>query len=230
MEDHAMVRPRFVLPLRLNTVQQRLGIAVALVGGLGCQLSGAAAQAADAGGLAGSGATVAPADAAFFSATLRAREQFDAVVASNAYKAIRALPGVKRALDSLEEQRTMPGSPLAMIETFMQLPENEQAAELLRDMVATDTFVYGEPSCIPLIRLARKLQQAQQTAGAKGLGGSGNGLLGLAGQNHGAGQSGNGVIPRIWQAARALACSSATVAAVKVRCPILRPALACSLP
>jgi hypothetical protein len=160
-----MVRPRFVLPLRLNTVQQRLGIAVALVGWLGCQLSGAAAQAADAGGLAGSGATVAPADAAFFSATLRAREQFDAVVASNAYKAIRALPGVKRALDSLEEQRTMPGSPLAMIETFMQLPENEQAAELLRDMVANDTFVYGEPSCIPLIRLARKLQQAQQAAG-----------------------------------------------------------------
>ncbi|NBX30742.1 hypothetical protein EBR04_09945, partial [bacterium] len=124
-----------------------------------------AATAADAGGLAGSGVTVAPADAAFFSATLRGRQQFDALVASNAYKSIRALPGLKRALDSFEEQRTMPGSPLAMAETFMQLPENEQALDLLRDMASTDTFVYGEPSCVPLIRLARKLQQAQQAAG-----------------------------------------------------------------
>jgi len=128
-----------------------------------CSLS--SATAADAGGLAGSGVTVVPADAAFFSATLRSRQQFDALVASNAYKSIRALPGLKRALDSLEEQRTLPGSPLAMIETFMQLPENEQALDLLRDMVSSDTFVYGEPSCIPLIRLARKLQQAQQAAG-----------------------------------------------------------------
>ncbi|MFM8953772.1 MAG: hypothetical protein ACKOOF_12045 [Planctomycetaceae bacterium] len=121
--------------------------------------------AADAGGLAGSGVTVAPGDAAFFSATLRAREQFDAILASNAYKSIRALPGLKRALESLEEQRTMPGSPLAMIETFMQLPENEQALDLLRDMVSADTFVYGEPSCVPFVRLARRLQQVQQAAG-----------------------------------------------------------------
>ena len=148
---------------RFAPVQLRLCLAAAAIMWLGCGL--VAAEAADAGGLAGSGVTVAPADAAFFSATLRAREQFDALVASNAYKSLLALPGVKRALDSLEEQRTMPGSPLSMIETFMQLPENEQAAEVLRDMVATDTFVYGEPSCIPLIRLARKLQQAQQAAG-----------------------------------------------------------------
>ena len=121
--------------------------------------------AADAGGLAGSGVTVVPADAAFFSATLRLREQFDAILASNAYKSIRALPGLKRALESLEEQRTMPGSPLAMIETFMQLPENEQALDLLRDMVSTDTFVYGEPSCIPFVRLVQRLREAQQAAG-----------------------------------------------------------------
>ena len=153
-----MVPPRFV------AVQLRSCLVAAAFSWLGFGLV-ADGVAADAGGLAGSGVTVVPADAAFFSATLRAREQFDALVASNAYKSLLSLPAVKRALDSLEEQRTMPGSPLAMIETFMQLPENEQAAELLRDMVATDTFVYGEPSCVPLIRLARKLQQAQQAAG-----------------------------------------------------------------
>lgn len=152
-------------PVRSPWFPSRACRAMALAVLTGFGVSGLRAMAADAGGLAGSGVTVAPADAAFFSATLRSREQFDALVASNAYASLRALPGVKRALDSLEEQRVMPGSPLAMIETFMQLPENEQALDLLRDMVSTDTFVYGEPSCIPLIRLARKLQQAQQAAG-----------------------------------------------------------------
>ncbi len=144
-------------------------VLLAAVSGVACFDVSVAAD--DAGRLAGSGVTVAPADAAFFSATLRGKEQVDALVASNAYKALRALPGVTRALDSLEEQRTMPGSPLAMLETFMQLPENEQAVDLLRDMVSTDTFVYGEPSCIPLIRLVRKLQQAQQASGWFGSGG-----------------------------------------------------------
>jgi hypothetical protein len=152
-------------PVRCPWFFSRACRAAALVAASGLAFSTASVAAADAGALAGSGVTVVPADAAFFSATLRSRLQFDALVASNAYKSIRALPGLKRALDSLEEQRTMPGSPLAMIETFMQLPENEQALDLLRDMVSTDTFVYGEPSCIPLIRLARKLQQAQQAAG-----------------------------------------------------------------
>ncbi len=152
-------------PVRCPWFLPRVCCAAALVAASGLACFIPTALAADAGGLAGSGVTVAPADAAFFSATLRSRQQFDALVASNAYKSIRALPGLKRALDSLEEQRTMPGSPLAMIETFMQLPENEQALDLLRDMVSSDTFVYGEPSCIPLIRLVRKLQQAQQAAG-----------------------------------------------------------------
>jgi hypothetical protein len=55
----------------------------------------------------------------------------------------------------------MPGSPFSMAETFMQLPENEQALDVLADMTATDTFVYGEPSCISLLKLVQRLQLAQ---------------------------------------------------------------------
>jgi hypothetical protein len=51
-----------------------------------------------------------------------------------------------------------------MAETFMQLPENEQAVDVLADMVATDTFVYGEPSCISFLRLLQKVQELQGTA------------------------------------------------------------------
>lgn len=59
----------------------------------------------------------------------------------------------------------MPGSPLALVDTLMQLPENEQAITLLRDMVATDTFVYGEPSCVSFWKLVRTVMEAQQRAG-----------------------------------------------------------------
>ncbi len=107
---------------------------------------------------------MAPADAAFFTATLRAREQVDLLVGSRAWASLLELPVVKRALDSLDEQRTTPGSPLALVETLMQLPVNADALALLSDMVATDTFLYGEPSCISFVQLTTKLQQAFRPA------------------------------------------------------------------
>jgi hypothetical protein len=120
--------------------------------------------------LSESGVAIVPGDAAFLSATLRGREQYDRLVKSNAWAAILDLPAVRRGLDSLEEQRTMPGSPFSMVDTFMQLPENAQAAELLADMVATDTFVYGEPSCIGFLKLLQKVQTVQAAAPLEAIG------------------------------------------------------------
>ncbi len=118
--------------------------------------------------LTNAGVATVPADAAFLFSSLRLKEQFDAIVGSNAFAAIRGLPAVKRAFDSWEEQKEMPGSPVSMFLTFLELPENEQAVELLADMVATDTFVYGEPSCVAFVKLLRKLQQAQQAGAIAG--------------------------------------------------------------
>jgi hypothetical protein len=139
---------------------------------LGGPLLHRAAPAAEAVPLAATGVAIVPADAAFFSATLRAREQYDLLVGSRAWQSLMDLPGVRRGLESLEEQRTMPGSPLALVDTLMQLPENEQALALLRDMVATDTFVYGEPSCIAFLRLMTKLQQSMRAAAIAAPGGA----------------------------------------------------------
>lgn len=111
------------------------------------------------------GVALVPQDAAFVSSSLRLREQFDAVVASNAFASIMALPAVRRALDSLEEQRATPGSPFSTIDTFLQMPENRAAGDLIADMLATDTFLYGEPSCVSFWRLVRKIAEAQQRAG-----------------------------------------------------------------
>jgi hypothetical protein len=115
--------------------------------------------------LADSGVAMIPEDAAFVSATLRAREQYDRFVKSNAFAALKKLPFVSRAAESVEEQKLQPGSPLSIAATFMELPENEQALQLLKDMVATDTFVYGEPSCVTFVELMKKIQQAQNAAG-----------------------------------------------------------------
>ena len=112
-----------------------------------------------------SGVAMIPEDAAFVSATLRAREQYDRFEKSNVWAALRKLPGVVRAMEEIDDQKSQPGSPLSMLDTFMQLPENEQALALLKDMVSTDTFVYGDPSCVTFVELLKKIQQAQNAAG-----------------------------------------------------------------
>ena len=112
----------------------------------------------------GGGVALIPPDAAFVSATLRLREQWERLVKSNAFAALKKLPAVQRALDQIEEQKLQPGSPLSMLATFMELPENQQALDLLEDMVSTDTFLYGEPSCVTFIELVQKVQRAQQAA------------------------------------------------------------------
>jgi len=140
-------------------------VLAALALAIGFVAHGGPLRADEKAGLAGSGVQIVPRDAAFLSASLKLREQYDRIVGSNAFAALKKLPAVARALESFEEQRTMPGSPFSMFETFMELPENEQAADLVQDMVATDTFVYGEPSCVSFVKLLQTLQQAQQAAG-----------------------------------------------------------------
>ena len=115
-------------------------------------------------GLAGSGIALVPKDAAFVSATLRLREQYDRFVKSNAFAVLKKLPAVARGFEAFEEQQTQPGSPLSIAATFMELPENQQAVELLKDMFSNDTFLYGDPSCVTLVELIVKIQRAQQTA------------------------------------------------------------------
>ena len=151
----------WVVPRRtwLQAVGRRLSLAC-----LAAAVAAAPAG-ADEAAAAKLGVALIPQDAAFVSSSLRIREQYDALVASNAFQSIMKLPAVRRALDSLEEQRSTPGTAFSTFDTFMQLPENEDAVELLADMVATDTFVYGEPSCVSFWRLIRKVADAQQRVG-----------------------------------------------------------------
>lgn len=106
-----------------------------------------------------------PKDAAFLSSSLRLREQAERFLGSRAVATVRELPSVKRAIKAFEEQASLPGNPLALVSVFLELPENRQAVEVLADLVSNDSFVYGEPSCVTLIDLFKKLQTANQVAG-----------------------------------------------------------------
>jgi hypothetical protein len=127
--------------------------------------------------VADTGLSMIPADAAFVSSSLRLREQYDAIVSSRAFASVRKLSAVKKFFDSLDEQRAQPGSPLSIVDTFLQLPENQEALDLLTDMVATDTFVYGEPSWIKVVTLIKKVQRAQQAANVLSLAEGGGGMI-----------------------------------------------------
>ena len=105
-----------------------------------------------------------PDDAAFLASTLRGREQYDRIVASNAFASLKELKSVAKALDELAKQQTQPGNPMAIAMMMMQMPDNQEAIALLQDMVATDTFVFGTSSWVTVSKLLKKLQSAQQAA------------------------------------------------------------------
>ncbi len=105
-----------------------------------------------------------PDDAAFLASTLRGREQYDRIVASNAFASLKELKSVAKALDELAKQQTQPGNPMAIAMMMMQMPDNQEALALLNDMMATDTFVFGTSSWVTVSKLFKKLQSAQQAA------------------------------------------------------------------
>ena len=105
-----------------------------------------------------------PDDAAFLASTLRGREQYDRIAASNAFASLKELKSVAKALDELAKQQTQPGNPMAIAMMMMQMPDNQEAIALLKDMVATDTFVFGTSSWVTVSKLLKKLQSAQQAA------------------------------------------------------------------
>ena len=144
-------------PLHRRRLATLLGCFVSCAAILACPSASSAEPAL-------SGVEMVPADAAFFSGTLRLKEQYEMVRESNAMQAILELPAVQMGLAQMEDMQSMPGSPLSMASTFLDMPENQQAVELLTDMVSHDTFLYGEPSCVQFTKLLIALQRANQMA------------------------------------------------------------------
>src|SRR5690349_11412867 len=82
--------------------------------------------------------SLAPADAAFYSATLRGKEQYDLVMQSNAWKKLKNMPAVQMGMMFLQFQLSDPQSPVAQAKEMLDAPENQELVALLADMASEE--------------------------------------------------------------------------------------------
>jgi hypothetical protein len=103
-----------------------------------------------------------PADAAYYSATLRNREQFDAVAKSKAWAKITQLPAYQMALTLLKQQYADPNGKLSPLRDLMEQEENRDLLQLLADAYSDEIFSYGAANWVGFVDLWTQLNRAQQ--------------------------------------------------------------------
>jgi hypothetical protein len=124
-------------------------------------LAAGGTRAADANAPAGSLRWV-PANAAFYSAMLRNREQLDAILNSRAWARLKGLPAVQMGLQLAQAQMTQPAPQVAPFLEMAQKPENQQLLALLGDMFSDEVFCYGGDSFIGFSDLLMQLMGTQR--------------------------------------------------------------------
>jgi hypothetical protein len=92
----------------------------------------------------GNSLDLVPADASFYSANLRMKEQLDIVLASKAWARLMEMPAVKMALGMAKTELEKPGGPKAQWDSFMENPDNQRLVELLQEMGSQEFFIYGD--------------------------------------------------------------------------------------
>ncbi len=96
---------------------------------------------------------IVPDDAAFYSAMLRNREQFDAIANSKAWAKVQALPFYQMGLGLYQMQAANPGSPAGYLQAALNNPESKKSLDFLADIFSDEIFVYGGPSFNKFIEL-----------------------------------------------------------------------------
>ncbi|MBW3599333.1 MAG: hypothetical protein KY475_18950 [Planctomycetes bacterium] len=103
-----------------------------------------------------------PADAAFFRACLRTREQFDAVVESEAMRRVAEAPNMARWLAMVREQWQDPDR--GGLKAWLEQPENRELAEFAIDAVSHEIFWYGDAAFADALDLSAYVNQSAASA------------------------------------------------------------------
>ncbi len=106
-----------------------------------CMLLAPWAQAAE---KLGNSLDLVPADASFYAASLRMKEQLDIVLESRAWARLMEMPAVKMALGMAKAELEKPGGPKEQWDSSMENPDNQRLVELLKDMATQEVFIYGD--------------------------------------------------------------------------------------
>jgi hypothetical protein len=106
-----------------------------------------------------------PADAAFYSASLRLKEQLDIFLESNAYRRLMEIPIIqlgKMQLTFQWQQAAMPQ--VATFKEYLESPEGQDTLALIKEMFAEEVFLYGSNDIVAVIELAMDLNSISRTA------------------------------------------------------------------
>lgn len=105
-----------------------------------------------------------PADAAFYSSSLRMKEQLDILLKSKAWAKLKSLPAVQQGLQMMQMQMQANPQAAAALQMLEQ-PENKQLLALLGSMISDEIFVYGDASWGPLLKGLAESNSAMQFGG-----------------------------------------------------------------
>ncbi len=103
-----------------------------------------------------------PADAAIYGSMRRNREQYDALVQSNAWATLQAIPVVQMGQTLLKMQMQQEG--VREVLAFFEAEENQPLKELLLDSVSDEIFYYGGPEWNGLADLMMQLASLNRFA------------------------------------------------------------------
>ncbi|MCI0332803.1 MAG: hypothetical protein L0228_06230 [Planctomycetes bacterium] len=107
---------------------------------------------------------MAPADAAFYSASLRLKEQFDIFLESNAYAKLLEIPLVQFAKGTIEtqwQQASLPG--VKEFREYVDSPEGQEAVAVLKEMFADEVFLYGGNDITEWLQFFMEFNSIQRT-------------------------------------------------------------------
>jgi hypothetical protein len=107
---------------------------------------------------------LAPQDSAFFSTSLRGREQYERLIKSKAFAKLRDLPAVKTAWQLFLKEYNNPFGELAEFRAFVEAKENQELIALLLDAVSQEVFFYGGKDWTDFLKLYLEVNQAQTFA------------------------------------------------------------------
>jgi hypothetical protein len=99
-----------------------------------------------------------PADAAFYSAMLRNREQVDAIANSKTWARITKLPYYQMGMTLLKQQYESDN--FAPIRQWIGQDENRDLVEMLTDAVSTEIFCYGGGNWVDFLDLAQQVSNS----------------------------------------------------------------------
>ncbi len=108
---------------------------------------------------------VAPADAAFYSASLRLKEQLDIFLESKAYARLMEIPIIQIAKMQVMfqwQQSTEPA--VAEVRNYVQSPEGQEAVAVLKEMFSDEIFLYAGSNISEWIKLLTQASSMDRAA------------------------------------------------------------------